>query len=306
MKKFSFLPKIGHFSIGHKIGQEHKPMSKFEEYLLLHLGVLLISIGVYFFKFPNNFAIGGVSGISVILNAVIPSLSASTINLIVNFILLIIGFLVFGKEFGLKTAYASMLMSLLIEFFDRFVPLSHPLTGQPLLELIYAVILPGVGAGLLFNIRASSGGTDIIAMITKKYSHLDIGKALFASDILITLMSFIVFNKETALLAILGLMTKSLLVDITIESVNKVKYFEIVTEKPEQILDFIIKKLHRGGTMSKGEGIYMHKEKCVIRVVVSNYEGILLRDYAKTVDPSCFITIFNTSQIIGKGFHFVN
>ena len=306
MKKFTFLPKIGHFSIGHKIGQEHKPMSKFEEYLLLHLGVLLISIGVYFFKFPNNFAIGGVSGISVILNAVIPSLSASTINLIVNFILLIIGFLVFGKEFGLKTAYASMLMSLLIEFFDRFVPLSQPLTGQPLLELIYAVILPGVGAGLLFNIRASSGGTDIIAMITKKYSHLDIGKALFASDILITLMSFIVFNKETALLAILGLMTKSLLVDITIESVNKVKYFEIVTEKPEQILDFIIKKLHRGGTMSKGEGIYMHKEKCVIRVVVSNYEGILLRDYAKTVDPSCFITIFNTSQIIGKGFHFVN
>ena len=291
--------------LGHKLGEEHKPMSKVQEYLLLHIGVLLIAIGVYFFKFPNNFAIGGVSGISVVLNAWIPNLSASNLNLILNFALLLIGVFFFGKDFGLMTAYATVLLSIIIEIFSTYIPLDQPLTNQPLLELIYAVILPGIGGGLLFNISASSGGTDIVAMILKRYTSLNIGIALLVSDISITLLSFTVFGVETGLLATLGLITKSILVDRTIESINKVKHFTIVTDKPDEILLFITKNLHRGGTRMQGKGIYLGQDKTIINVVVNSYEGVLLRDFAKKTDPHCFITILNTSQIIGKGFHYV-
>ncbi|MDO5026251.1 MAG: YitT family protein [Tissierellia bacterium] len=292
-------------TIGHKLGQEHKPMSKFEEYIYLNLGVILIAVGVYFFKFPNNFAIGGVSGISVLLNAWIPSLNAPTINFILNMIFLVLGIIFFGKNFGFKTAYATIMLSVLIKLFEYVMPISQPLTNQPFLELIYAVLLPGIGGGLLFNIRASSGGTDVLAMILKKFSSLDIGRALFMTDVLITGLSFVAFGPETGLLASLGLFTKSALIDITIENMNRVKFFTIVTEKPDEILNFIKVNLHRGGTIIKGKGVYLKNDKTIINVVVNNYEGTLLRDYAEKIDPHCFITILKTSEIIGKGFHYV-
>lgn len=290
-------------SRSNRIGKEHKPMSKVKEILLMHLAVIIVAVGVYFFKFPNNFAIGGVSGISVVLNALIPNLSTSNINLILNIVLIFVGFLFFGRKFGLRTAYASILLSLLIELFSVLIPISKPLTNQPFLELIYAVVLPGIGGGILFNINASSGGTDIIAMIMKKYTSMDIGKSLLVSDLLVTCLSIAIFGIETGLLSLLGLSTKSILIDTTIESINKVKKFTIVTEKPDEILDFIKINLHRGGTISKGQGIYLHKDKTIINVVVNNYEAILLRDFTRKADPHCFITIINTSQIIGKGFH---
>lgn len=292
-------------AIGHKIGEEHKPMSKFEEFLLLNLGVFLIAVGVYFFKFPNNFAIGGVSGISVLLNAWTPVLNAPTINLILNMFFLILGIMFFGKNFGLKTAYAAVLLSILIKLLEYVAPLKAPLTNQPFLELIYAVLLPGIGGGILFNIRASSGGTDVIAMILKKYTSLNIGKALFLSDVIITGLSFIAFGSETGLLASLGLFTKSALIDITIENMNRVKFFTIVTESPDEILEFIKVRLHRGATIVNGTGVYLKANKTIINVVVNNYEGALLRDYAEHVDPHCFITILKTSEIVGKGFHYV-
>ncbi|MFM1515327.1 YitT family protein [Helcococcus ovis] len=297
MKKISLRPKLG---------QEHKPMSKTKEFVLLNIGVILTAIGVYYFKFPNHFAIGGVSGISVILHAVFPNMNAATFNLIFNMILLLIGIFFFGKNFGIKTAYATIVISLLVQFFSICYPITKPFTNQPLLELIYAVLLPGVGGGLLFNCKASSGGTDIVAMILKKYTSLDIGRALLVSDILITALSFKIFGALTGLLAMLGLIAKAFLIDITIENINRVKLFSIVTEYPDEIIEFIKNDLHRGGTRFNGVGIYMNKEKTMINVAVSNYEGVLLRDFARKHDPNCFITILNTSQIVGKGFHFVS
>lgn len=285
-----------------KVGKEHIPMSKTKEFLLMNFAIILVSVGVYFFKLPNNFAIGGVTGIAVVLSSFTSILSTSNIITILNIGLLIVGFIIIGKDFGFKTAYSSVLLSLLIEAFEFLIPLDGPLTNEPLLELIFAVLLPGIGAALLFNIKASSGGTDIIAMIFKKYSSLDIGKAIFVSDILITLSSFFVFDTLTTLLAILGLMIKSFLVDVTIENINKVKYFFIVTETPEPIIKFITINLHRGGTKYQGEGIFEHHKKTIITVVCNNYEAIRLRDYIYSTDPKSFITILNTSQIVGKGF----
>ncbi len=231
-------------------------MSKREEFFWLNLGSLLVAIGVYFFKFPNNFSIGGVSGISIILNHYFPSLSAATLNSILNALLLLVGFAVFGKKFGFKTFYVTVVLNGLIQLLEYIHPMSAPITNQPLLELIFAVALPGIGAGILFNIAASTGGTDIIAMIIKKYTNKDIGKALLLSDIIIVIIGFFVFGATTGLLTLVGLGTKTIFVDSTLNSINRMKYFTIVTEAGEEVKEYITVNLHRGGTLLAGEGLF--------------------------------------------------
>lgn len=273
-----------------------------KEYLLLTLGTLLIAIGVYFFKFPNHFSTGGVSGISIILGAYVPGVSAGAFVFIINAALLILGFAVFGRSFGIRTAYASTLLSSVVWALERIVPLSKPLTTQPLLELIFAVLLPAVGSAILFNIDGSSGGTDIVAMILKKYSSLNIGNALFVADFVITLGALFAFGVETGLFSMLGLLVKALVVDLVLENIKINKCFHIITDAPEPILRFIVDKLHRGATILHGEGAYTHENRTVLLTVVDRSQAVLLRRFAKATDPRCFILITNTGEIIGKGF----
>lgn len=289
------------FNLTHKIGQEHTPMSKAMEYFLMNFAILLVAVGVYFFKIPNNFAIGGVTGVSVILAALF-KLTATNYVIILNIALLFVGFIFLGKNFGIRTTYCSLLLSFLLELFARVFPMTHPLTNQPILELVFAILLPGIGAGILFNIKSSTGGTDIIAMIMKKHSHFDIGRAILFTDIFVTSLTILVFDAQTFLCSILGLFAKSFLVDMTIENINRVKCFYITTTKPDEIISFIIKKLHRGGTSYKGNGLYSHEDRTIINVVCNSYEAILLRDFVSKIDPHAFITMVSTSQIIGKGF----
>ena len=165
-----------------------KPMSQLERYILLTFGVLLTAVGVYFFKFPNNFSTGGVSGLSLILGRMLPSpvLTPSVFVFIINMALLVVGFIFLGRGFAFSTVYCSVVLSLAVNVMERFWPLSHPLTNQPLLELCFAVLLPAVGSAILFHLDASSGGTDIIAMIVRKYTSMNIGMALMVADALIT------------------------------------------------------------------------------------------------------------------------
>ena len=210
------------------------------KFAILNGGTLLITIGVYFFKFPNDFSTGGVTGISVVLTHYFPSLSASNFVTILNVLLLIIGFMVFGRGFGFMTAYSSLEMSLALELLERFYPMSEPFTDQPLMELIFAVGLPAVGSAMLFNIDASNGGTDIVAMILKKYTSMDIGKALMASDLIITLLAGVAYGMEAGMFSLLGLIIKSTLLDSVMESFHLCKYFTIVTKNPDLICDYII------------------------------------------------------------------
>ena len=159
------------------------------EYFLITVSTLCMSIGIYYFKFPNNFTFGGVSGLSVVLSPFLP-ISPSTVNFIINALLLVLGFLFLGRGFGIRTVYSSTLLSVSLSVLDQIAPLNAPLTDEPLLELIFAVLLPGFGSAILFNIGASSGGTDIVAMILRKYTSVDIGRALLLSDLLITLTAF--------------------------------------------------------------------------------------------------------------------
>ena len=151
------------------------------EFLLMNLGTLLVSVGVYFFKFPNHFSMGGVSGLAVLLGKLLPQLSPSTFNTIINVLFLVLGFVMLNRGFGARTVYCSILSAGLIQLFEWAFPMDCPLTDQLMLELFFAVILPALGSAILFNIDASSGGTDIAAMILKKYTGLDVGRALLLS-----------------------------------------------------------------------------------------------------------------------------
>ena len=279
--------------------------AEIKNFLLITLGTVLTAVGIYFFKFPNNFSTGGVSGISILLGKLVPFLSPAVSMWVINLVLLLIGFLFFGRGFGLMTAYCSMLYSFLTWLFAVIYPMTAPFTDQPFLELCFAMMLPAVGSAILFNCNASTGGTDIVAMILKKYTSLDIGKALLVSDALIAFSACFVFDIRTGLFSLLGLIIKAFVVDSVIESINLCKYFSIVTSCPDAICDYIIREMNRSSTVIDAIGAYSHENRKVILVACRRSEAVRLRQYIKTVDPKAFMFITNTSEIIGKGFRTV-
>ena len=273
-----------------------------KKFLLVNLGVFLLTTGVYFFKLPNNFSTGGVSGISILLGNFVP-ISTASLMAVINVALLVVGYIFIGREFGFWTTYCSLMYSLETWILEKAYPMTAPFTDQPLLELVFAMMLPGLGSALLFYCNASSGGTDIVAMILKKYTSIsDIGKALFVSDSVIALAACFLFGVETGMFSILGLFLKAFVVDSVIESINLCKFFSIVTSKPTEICDFIIKDLHHSSTVVDGEGAFSHQDKKVVLTAVRRGEAIRLRQRCKQIDPHCFMFITNTSEIIGKGF----
>jgi len=274
-----------------------------KDFLIMTGSVLLLVFGIYFFKFPSNFAFGGVTGIAMILSHITNgALSSGTVVLILNILLLIIGFLFLGKQFGIKTVYCSLLMSFSLKLLENVFPMSGPLTNEPLLELIYAVAFPAIAAAILFNIDASTGGTDIVAMLLKKYTSINIGRCLLIVDFLLTAITLVVFDIKTGMLCCLGLMLKSLVIDSVIESINLCKYFTVVCEKPDLINDYIVNTLHRSATISEAKGAFTKGSKTVIFTILSRAQAAQLKKYIKEVDSNAFIVITNTSEIIGRGF----
>lgn len=273
-----------------------------KEFFWMNVATVMISVGVYCFKFPNNFSMGGVSGLSILLGKVLPVLSASSYNTIINVLFLILGFLMLDKSFGFRTVYCSLLSAGLIQVFSWVWPLTAPLTDQLMLELFFAVILPALGAAILFNIDASSGGTDIAAMILKKYSGLDVGTALLISDVAIAAAALFVFDVKAGLCSLLGLALKSVLVDSAIESLNRRKAFFVITSDPEHVCDYVTHTLVRGATVWTAQGAYTHDVHHVVLTVLSRGQAVALRRHLKQVDPHAFMIVANSSEIFGKGF----
>ena len=280
--------------------------NELRDWLLITLGVVIMAVGIYYFKFPNNFSTGGVTGLAVVLGHYIPAVTPGTFVTIFNVALLILGVLVFGRSYGIRTAYASLLLSLLLQLMEVLLPLDHPLTNQPLMELLFAVGLPAVGSAVLFNLDASSGGTDIVAMLLRKWTSLNIGFALLCSDIVITLLACVAFGMETGLFSMLGLIIKSLFIDMVSDNLRIQKCFHIITSHPEPLEDFITRTLRRGATRLKGEGVYTHDGKTILLTVVSRHQAVLLRNFIHQQDPGAFMIITTSTEIIGKGFRSVS
>ena len=268
----------------------------------LNLGTVILAVGVYFFKFPNHFTTGGVSGISIVAAHYIPNLTTATLNMILNVVLLIVGAAFLGKGFGAKTAYSALVSSGLTLLLEKLVPMSAPMTSQPVLELMFAVGLPAVGSAILFNVDASSGGTDIIAMLVKKYSHMNIGLALAIADLIVAIGACFAFGMETGLFSLFGLFMKSYMVDAVMDNLRTYKVFQIITDNPDPICKFIMENLHHSATIMEGRGSFTHEERKVIMTVINRSQAIRLQLFVRATDPHSFITITSSSEIVGKGF----
>lgn len=279
----------------------NKAIKLFKDYIVITLAVIIMDLGIYAFKFPNHFSFGGVSGLAVVLNEIL-GISAAQINLVINLALLVIGFAVLGKSFGLKTAYATVLSSVVLSLMEKMMPISSPLTNQPMLELAYAIALPAVAAAMLFYVDASGGGTDIVAMILKKYTTIDIGTALLISDVAIVALSFIAFDVRTGLFSVCGLLAKSIFVDRTMDQMRLCKYFTIISSDPEPICDFIQNVLNRSTTLYNAEGGYSHENKKVILCALDRRQAVILQRFIRQTDDSAFIMITKSSETFGKGF----
>ena len=284
---------------------QNKIVKTLVEYVILTLATTLLVIGVYVFKFPNNFSFGGVTGIAVILTAVLP-VSPTVITNVINVGLLGLGFLFLGKGFGVKTVYVTFVNTLELWLLERFCPMTAPLTSQPVLELIFAILLPAVSSAILFNMQASSGGTDIIAMILKKYASIDIGVALMITDATVAISTFFIYGPETGLFSLAGLLAKTLVIDGAIENINLCKFFTIITDDPAPIVHFIHEELGRSATVQHAEGTYTHMDKTVILTVTKRRQAVMLRNFVRITEPTAFMMITNSSEIIGKGFRGFN
>ena len=275
-----------------------------KQFLVMTIGTVLLTVGVYFFKIPNGFSTGGVSGIGTILGKVTAISPAKWIS-IINIALLIFGFIFLGRETGAKTIYCSVLFSALTWLLEIVKPMYSPLTDETFLELIYAMLLTSIGAAMIFNSGASSGGTDIVALLLKKYARIDVGKALLAVDFLIAGSSFFVFGMKIGLFSMLGLFIKAFLVDSVIESLNSCKYFIVITDRSDEISKYIISKIHHGVTVTDAVGGYTNEKKQMVHTVCKRMEAIKLRSRVYEIDPHAFTIITTSSDIIGRGFRSV-
>lgn len=273
-----------------------------KEYILITLGIFLVAAGFYYFLVPNNLAAGGVSGLAIVINKFLPSVPVGLLMLIMNIILFIIAFIFIGSNFGAKTIYSSLGLSGAIWFLEKFYPIKNPITNDMLLNLIFGILIGGVGMGIVFNQNASTGGTDIIAKILNKFLHIDIGKALLLSDFFITLMAAFAFGAKVGMYALLGVIINGFVIDEVIQGITICKQVTIISTQGEKIKKYIMEELKRGVTLYEAKGGYTLEKKEVIMTIISRREFIKLREFIKEVDNRAFICVNNVHEVLGEGF----
>ena len=238
-------------------------------FVLLNLGLVLTAVGIVYFKNPNHFAFGGTSGLSILLADLFPRINVGGFMWIINIVLVVLGFIFLGIKCMGWTIYSSFALSFFVSGCEWLYPSGVSLSGDAMLDLVFAVFLPALGAAIVFDIGASTGGTDIVALILAKYTSMEIGKALMVSDILIVLAAAVRFGMGTGLYCILGLIGKSFVVDGAIENIRLRKVCTIMTANPQPILDFIIHNMNRSATVEKAYGAYTHHELSVLVTVLT-------------------------------------
>ena len=277
-------------------------MQQIKSFFIITISTIIMAIGVYFFKFPNNFCFGGVTGAAVVFAKILP-ISASSFSFVVNMELLVVGFAFLGKSFALRTTYATILLSGLLVVFERAFPLKQPLSNEPMLELIFAIALPAIASALLFYEGSSSGGTDVIAMIVKKYAHVDdIGIALFVTDLIMIIIACFVFDIKTALYSFVGLTVKSFLIDAIIENIMLRKSIMITCDDKDAICHFITGELQKGATIVEATGAYTNEKRYLIFTTLTRKQAAVLRSFIHQNKLHAFISMSSTSEVFGKGF----
>ena len=267
-----------------------------KEFAIITVGTVIVTAAVFFFMLPSHVSVGSGAALAMVLGNFVP-LSVSTITLIMNVGLLIIGFLLIGPEFGAKTVYSSILMPAVLGVLEMIFPNYQSITQDPLLDVICYILVMGIGLAILFSRNASSGGLDIVAKIMNKYLKMDLGKAMSASGIAVALSSALCYDSKTVVLSILGTYFGGIMIDHFIFGINIKRRVCVISEQLESIVQFVIHDLHSGATLNEIIGAYDRTPRMEMVAIVDKHEYRLLMDYIRQIDPKAFVTVYSVSDL---------
>ena len=278
------------------MNRQHSWSSLIRETVILTAAVAIIAAAVYFFLLPSHASVSSISGLGIVLSNFIP-LPLSAITMILNVVLLIIGFFTCGREFGAKTVYTSVMLPLFLGLFEKTFPDIGSLTDSQELDVLCYILVVSIGLSILFNRNASSGGLDIVAKIMNKYLHMDLGRAMSLSGMCVALSAALVYDKKTVVLSILGTYFNGIILDHFIFNHNVKRRVCIITKKEEALRRFIVEDLHSGATIYEAIGAYNMERHNEIITIVDKNEYQKLMNYISREDPLAFITIYNVSDM---------
>lgn len=276
---------------------KHKTTAR--EIIFIIVGILMVASGIHFFLVPSNLSTGGASGLSVVLSHYIP-LGYGAIFTALNIILFLVGFLIIGKEFGIKTVIVTFALSGTVWLMEYLVPITKPLTNDLLLNTIMGTMLQGVGVGIVLNQYTSTGGTDIVAKILQKFFGMDLGVGCLITDALIVIAAFKTFGVEIFLYSVIGIIINSVMVSVTISGLNTNRFVFINSLKHKEISDFIVNELDRTANLIPYVGAYSKTENTLIVTCISNREYMKLKEYVYSVDNRAFVIVSSASEILGE------
>ncbi|KGP72606.1 YitT family protein [Pontibacillus yanchengensis] len=271
-------------------------------FIVINLGVFCVAANVHFFLSPNSLATGGVSGLSIVLNDVFPDMSLGLVMLILNVICFLLGFIFIGFKFGSKTIYTSFAVSFMVWALEKFAPMDQPLSDDILIQLIIGQAIAAAGIAMVFHQGASTGGTDIIAMILNKYLSIDMGKAVLFSDIAIAASSIFVFGPQIGLYAFFGVILNGIVIDYALQQFDDNKEIVIISRESEMVREFIVHELGKGATIHSAKGAFNYDSKEVITTILKRKDFIRLKRYISEVDHTAFVTVHTMNEIIGQNF----
>lgn len=267
-----------------------------KEFVMILLGLAITAASVYFFMLPSHVSVGSASALAMIISNYVP-LPVSAISLLLNVGLLIVGFLLIGPEFGIKTVFCAVLMPGMLWVLEMVFPDFQSLTQDPVLDVICYILTVGVGLSILFSCNASSGGLDIVAMLMNQYLRMDLGQAMSAAGMLVALASALCYDKKTVVISVLGTYFGGILMDHFIFGINIKRKVCIISPKVEEIVDFILHDIHSGCSLYDAIGAYDNVTRREINVIVDKQEYRMLMDYMKKTDPKAFMTVYSVNKI---------
>lgn len=270
------------------------------ELVMITVAMFVVSVAVYFFMIPSKVVVGSISGVAMVIAQVIP-IPISVLTFWLNVILLTIGFLFIGKEFGAKTVYTSMLLPVFLWIFEKVAPLEKSVTGDLVFDLVAYVLLVALGQAILFRVNASSGGVDIIAKLINKVTDMEIGKAVMVAGMATAMTSIFAYGISTLIVSLIGTYANGLAVDYFIDGFNKRKRVCIITEDYKEVQDYILHQLNQGATLYVAQGAYDETHRMELVTVLAAQEYRMLINYLKSTDKQVFVTVSTVNEIIGNG-----
>lgn len=269
------------------------------EFFIITFGMMLVAAAVYFFMVPSNIVVGSISGLALVLSQLI-GIQLSVITFILNAVLLVVGFIFIGKEFGAKTIYTSMLLPVFLWIYELLFPVTKSVTGNPVFDLVTYILIVALGQAMLFHVNASSGGIDIVAKIISKFTHMEIGKAVTAAGMVTAMTSIFVYDFSTLVVSILGTYANGIAVDYFIDGFNKRKRVCILSDNYQEIQDYIMKELNRGVTLYEAQGAYDKKKRTELVTILTQQEYKLLLNYLHMTQTNIFVTVSTVNEVVGQ------